>query len=131
MGDVVNVPTTKTFYGGLSQVHVLRHNLARKMNGLSLNATYDGHAEAPLYLSQDKVTWVSHLYKGVEQSFDTSSLTAGLRYKLHAKFGKANVAEILNFKNWGPPYYKFKKTVEAGASTPVASGNLHPTQKTA
>lgn len=27
LGDVTNVPTTKTFYGGFSQVHVLRNNL--------------------------------------------------------------------------------------------------------
>lgn len=35
LGDVTNVPTTKTFWGGFRQVAVLRHNLARKSQGLS------------------------------------------------------------------------------------------------
>ena len=50
---------------------------------------------------------------------------------MHAKFGKSSVAEILKFKNWGPPYYKMKKTFEGGAATPAATGNIHPEQKTA
>jgi hypothetical protein len=131
LGDVTNVPTTKTFFGGLSQVHVLRNNLEKKLKGLELNATYNGHAEAALYLGQDKLTWVSHLYDGVEESFDTSSLTASLRFKLHAKFGKSSVAEIIKFKNWGPPYYKFKKTFEGGAAAAPTTGSINVQQKTA
>lgn len=130
LGDVTNVPTTKTFYGGLSQVHVLRNNLERKLNGLDMNATYNGHAEAPLYLGQDQVAWVSHSYNGVEESFDTSSTTAALKYKIHTKLGKSSIADILKFKSWGPPYYKWKKTFEAGTAT-HAQVNIHPERKTA
>lgn len=131
LGDVTNVPTTKTFYSGVAQMHVLRNNIERKLNGLSLNAQYDGYTEAPLYLDQNKISWVSHLYNGVEQSFDTSSFTTGLRYTLHTKLGKHEVPNILKFKNWGPPYYKLKKTFEAAASIPTVTGDLHPNQKTA
>lgn len=42
IGDVNNVATTKTFYGGLSQLAVVRNNIERRLNGLSLNAKYDG-----------------------------------------------------------------------------------------
>lgn len=131
LGDVTNVPTTKTFYSGVSQLHVLRNNIERKLNGLSLNAQYDGYTEAPLWVDQEKIAWVSHLYNGVEQSFDTSSFTTSLRYKVHAQFGKHEVPNILKFKNWGPPYYKFKKTFEGGASTPASTDSLHPAQKNA
>lgn len=96
-----------------------------------MNATYNGHAEAALYLGQDKLTWVSHLYGGVEESFDTSSLTASLRFKLHNKLGKSSVAEIIKFKNWGPPYYKFKKTFEGGAAAVPTTGSINVQQKTA
>lgn len=34
LGDVVNVPTTKTFHAGFNQLHVVRHNIARRINGL-------------------------------------------------------------------------------------------------
>lgn len=132
LGDCHNAPTTKTFYGGFSQVHVLRHNLERRLNGLSMNASYDGFSEAPLFLGQSKLTWVSHLYNGVESSFDTNSFTTGLRYKKYTMLDKKDVANLSQFKNWGPPYYKIKKTV-ADAGTPAAkdSTSLHPEKKTA
>lgn len=120
LGDVTNVPTTKTFYGGLSQVAVLRNNLEKRLNGHEMNAKYDGHAEAPLFLSQSQVSWVSHLYDGVEQAFDTSAMTS-LTYKVHTKLGKGSIKNILKFGNWGPPYYKMKKTFDGPAPQGSAS----------
>lgn len=38
LGDVTNVPTTKTFYGGVEQMNVVRNNVERRLKGLSLNA---------------------------------------------------------------------------------------------
>ena len=32
-GDVANLPTTKTFYAGFNQLHVIRHNLEQVING--------------------------------------------------------------------------------------------------
>jgi len=132
LGDVHNAPTTKTFYGGFAQLHILRHNIERRLNGLSMNASYDGFAEAPLELGQEKLTWVSHLYNGVESSFDTSSMTAGLKHKKYTVLDKKDLANLLQFKNWGPPYYKTKKTVaDVGTATAKSTSNLHPDQKTA
>lgn len=42
LGDVNDLPTTKTFFGGWRQVNVVRNNLLRSLNGQSLNALYDG-----------------------------------------------------------------------------------------
>ena len=64
LGDVLNVPTTKTFFGGLSQVAVVRHNVERKLNGLSLNAKYDGYAKAALYTGPGAIANVEHKYGG-------------------------------------------------------------------
>lgn len=121
LGDVTNVPTTKTFYSGVAQVHVLRNNIERKLNGLSLNAEYDGHTEAPLFVDQDKIAWVSHLYDGVEQSFDTSSFSTSLRYKIHQK---SLVPNILKKKSWGPPYYYLKKTFEGAKSAQIGRAHV-------
>ncbi len=71
------------------------------------------------------------MYNGQELSFDTSSFSTSLRYKIHAQFGKHEVPNILKFKNWGPPYYKTKKTFQSAPSAPTTSGSLHPEQKTA
>ena len=77
-----------------------------------MNARYDGFSESALFLSQDKLAWVSHLYNGVEKSFDTGAM-ASINYKVHSKLGKGSAKNILKFSNWGPPYYKIKKTVES------------------
>ena len=132
LGDIANVPTTKTFYGGLEQVHVLRHNMERRLNGLNMNAKYNGHAEAPLFLSNGNVSWVTHQYDGKEVSFDTSSLMTSLRYKKYVKFDKKDLTNLYKFKNWGPPYYKTKKTfADGGSSGSNSAVNLHPEKKTA
>jgi len=55
LGDVTNVQTTKSFYGGLAQVAVARHNVERKLNGLSLNAKYDGYSKFNLYSSPSSI----------------------------------------------------------------------------
>ena len=117
LGDCHNAPTTKTFYGGLAQLHVLRHNVERRLNGLSANVNYDGFAEAPLYLGPSNISWVSHLYNNVEANFDTSSFTTGLKFKKYTKLDKKDLANLYQFKNWGPPYYKVKKSFgDTGAS---------------
>ncbi len=119
VGDVLNVPTTKTFYAGVSQVAVVRNNIERKINGLSLNAKYDGFSEAPLFLSNNKVTWASHLYNGVTSSLDTSSFMGSVRNFTYTKFGKSDISNILKKSTWGPPYYKTKKTFTDAGSPAV------------
>ena len=129
LGDAINAPTTKTFYGGLNQVAVVRHNVERNLNGLSLNAKYDGYSKANLFISPGNIANVEHKYGGEEVSFSTDGLASSIRCTLN---GKKSVENILKFKNWGPPYYKWKKTFEGGesASSKVAS-NLQPEKKTA
>lgn len=123
------MPTTKTFYGGLSQVAVVRHNVERKLNGLSLNAKYDGYAKAGVYTGPGTIANVEHKYGGEEISFSTDGFSSKVRAALH---GKHAVENILKFKNWGPPYYKLKKTFDGGDLTVknVAS-KLTPEKKTA
>eukprot|EP00178_Gracilaria_changii_P009068 TRINITY_DN2687_c0_g1_i1.p1 TRINITY_DN2687_c0_g1~~TRINITY_DN2687_c0_g1_i1.p1 ORF type:complete len:171 (-),score=19.26 TRINITY_DN2687_c0_g1_i1:11-523(-) len=114
IGDVNNVPTTKTFYGGLSQVAVVRHNVERKLNGLSLNAKYDGYAKANLYTGPSTIANVEHKYDGEEVSFSTDAFSSKIRATLHSKHATEN---IYKFKNWGPPYFKLKKSFEGGDAT--------------
>ncbi len=130
LGDVTNVPTTKTFYGGVEQLHVVRNNVERRLKGLSLNAEYDGYAEAPLYTDQNNIAWVQHLYNGVEKSFDTASFNTGLKFSIHTKFGKHDAPNILKFKNKGPPFYYWQKTFKGEGAASASSGALHPEQKT-
>lgn len=95
-----------------------------------MNARYDGFTQAPLFLSQGKLSWVSHLYDGVESSFETASVMNTLAYTMHTKLGSGNVKNILKFGNWGPPYYKAKKTFDGPA--PVQSTeNIQVQKKTA
>jgi hypothetical protein len=127
----VNVPTTKTFYGGLSQVAVVRHNVERRLNGLSLNAKYDGLAKANLFTGPSSLASVEHK-AGEEVSFATDGLGTSLRYKLYSATGKHAAENVFKFKNWGPPYYKWKKSFEGGESVVAkAAEALAPEKKTA
>jgi len=121
IGDVNNVPTTKSFYGGLAQVGVVRHNVERRLNGLSLNAKYDGYTKLSLYTSPSTLANIEHKYDGQEVSFSTDGIGSSLRFSLYSLTGKHNHENILKFKNWGPPYYKFKKTFEGGDSVAATS----------
>lgn len=131
VGDVLNVPTTKSFYGGLAQVAVVRHNVERRLNGLSLNAKYDGYSKVDLNTSNSSIAKVEHKYGGQEISFSTDGLSSSLRFSLYGMTGKHNAENIYKFKNWGPPYYKFKKTFDGAASTPAPASELTPEKKTA
>lgn len=130
-GDIANLPTSKTFHAGFNQLHVVRHNVERQLNGFSANAKYDGYSEALLHLGLGSTTTVAHTYDGKSAASLDSGFMAGLRYTLADK-GKKGIINLLKFKSWGPPYYKFKKTFESGKdATSAAPENLQPSQKSA
>lgn len=125
LGDVINAPTTKTFWGGFNQLHVVRHNVERNLNGLSPNAKYDGISEAEMHVGMDKMVKLSHFYGGKpNDSLDTGFLSS-LRYKW-SKMHMKDVGKLLAFKSWGPPYHKFKKTFSGAGDAPKSAVELHP-----
>lgn len=88
LGDCANLPTTKTFWGGFHQVHVVRNNVQRSLQGQSLNALYDGFTYQPLYTAQKTMTWVAHYYDQKPAWYHLqakSGLLAAIRYKLYAR----------------------------------------------
>lgn len=80
-GDVVNVPTTKTFHAGFNQLSVVRHNVERKLNGLEANAKYDGYSEANLHVGYDEIASYAHLYEGEPKGTLSTGFLAGLKNK--------------------------------------------------
>jgi hypothetical protein len=92
----------------------------RKLNGLSLNAKYDGYTKVKLSTSVSANANVEHKYGGQEVNFSTDAFASGLRYKLYTMFGKHSHEEIVKFKSWGPPNYKFKKSFDAPNETPAS-----------
>lgn len=125
LGDVNNVPTTKTFWAGFNQLHVVRHNVERQLNGLSANAKYDGLSEAQMHVDMEKIVTFSHFYGGKPNDTLDDSFMASLRYKWAAKH-KKDVVNLLKFKSWGPPYHKFKKTFAGAGDAPKTAVELHP-----
>lgn len=107
-GDVANVPTTKTFFAGFNQLHVVRHNVARRINGLEPNARYDGYSEALLNVGYKGMTKIAHKYDGENAgNFDTGFM-ANLKARWFTS-RKESLVKILEGKNFGPPYYKYLK----------------------
>jgi sulfide:quinone oxidoreductase len=114
LGDCINVPTTKTFWGGYHQVHVVRNNVQRSLQGQSLNGIYDGFTKSALLIGQNKITYVVHLYDQKPGPLNLLDKNGGIISRLRYYYwGRSQKKEFLNyylFKTWGPPYHKFKKT---------------------
>ena len=116
LGDVCNLPTTKTFFGGFHQLHVVRNNLVRSFNGQELDAKYDGYTKVPLILGQNKLTYVEHYYDERPARFHLLDKSGGpisrVRYYYWGKLQKKKFLGLYLFKSWGPPGHKFKKQFE-------------------
>lgn len=114
IGDVNNLPTTKTFYGGFHQVHVVRNNIQRNIKGQSLNAEYSGYTKASIVLSQNEITYAVHYYdqKPHFQNLlaKNGGIIASMRYYFWAKNQKKRFAGWYMKKSWGPPTFKLKRT---------------------
>lgn len=109
LGDVNNLPTTKSWWGGVYQLHVAANNVYRNLKGLPLNATYDGHAKCPIYLDSNKLTYSAHNYAGpISGSLGMASGPAAIaRYFFWQKaLSSKNVPAIYTSKSNGPPKYK-------------------------
>lgn len=87
VGDVINAPTTKTLYGGLSQVAVVRHNLERRLSGQEPNAKYDGYSKANLNLTTSAQALVEHAYDGKEITLNYDGFMSSLRSTIYHKTG--------------------------------------------
>jgi hypothetical protein len=97
---------------------------------LSANAKYDGESEAEMFVGADKVVKFSHSYGGKGNDTLDTGFISSLRCKW-SSFNKKSVESVLKFKNWGPPYYKFKKTFDGAGEAPKTPVDLHPEKKTA
>jgi NADH dehydrogenase FAD-containing subunit len=109
LGDVNNLPTTKSWWGGVGQLHVAAHNVYRNLKGLPLNAKYDGYSKCPIYLDSNKLTYAVHNYAGPVSG--NLSMAGGFpaiaRYFFWQKALSAkNVPAIFTSKSNGPPKYK-------------------------
>lgn len=111
LGDIISAPTTKSFWAGFYQIHVVRNNVIRSLQGQSLNALYDGFTKVSLILGQNKLTYVTHHYDQKPGTFNLLDKNGGIisraRYLYWARSQKK---EFLNYylrKTWGPPYHKW------------------------
>ncbi|CAK65264.1 unnamed protein product (macronuclear) [Paramecium tetraurelia] len=114
LGDVNDVPTTNCFWAGFHQLHVVRNNIERNIAGKSLNAEYDGYSKVPILLGQNTLTFLCHKYNNENAwhnlYFSNGGFLAALRYYNWCKNFKKAFIDIYLEKNWGPPYYKIKKS---------------------
>lgn len=110
MGDVCNLPTTKTFWAGFYQINVVRNNLTRLLQGQTLNARYDGFTKVPLFTSQSTLCYLAHYYNGVgswQNLWQPYGIIGGARYKYWTSQQKKKFLDYYLHKTWGPPYHKF------------------------
>jgi sulfide:quinone oxidoreductase len=140
LGDCANTPTTKSFWGGFHQVHVVRNNVARALQGQPLNALYDGYSKNALLIGQDRLTYVVQLYDQKPGPMNLLDKSGGIISKFrYLYWAKSQKKEFLNYylrKTWGPPTHKFMKkfkelTPEKEAEVNPPNARLTPVKKEA
>ena len=116
LGDVNNIPTTKGFFGGFYQLHVLRNNISRLLDGKDMNARYTGYTKVPLFLGQNQMTYVETYYDQKPGRHHLSGASRGIisniRYYYYGKLQKKKFLGLYLFKSYGPPGGKFKQQFE-------------------
>lgn len=124
LGEVNDIPTTKGFWNSFYQLHVVRHNLHRSLNGQSLSAKFDGRTKVPLQLGQNTLTFVEHYYDqkpaGSNLLDKSGGIIAKLRYSNWAR-NKKSFMDLYLGKNYGPPYYRLKPSFK-DAPEPAKEG---------
>jgi len=123
LGEVNDIPTTKGFWNGFYQLHVVRHNLNRSLNGQSLSAKFDGRTKVPLQLGQNTLTFVEHYYDQKPGSMNLLAKNGGMIAKLRYSNWARNKKSFMDYylgKNYGPPFYRIKKTFKDVAIGPEA-----------
>jgi len=77
-----------------------------------------------------KIAKLSHFYNGAPNDSLDDGFLSGLKYTWASK-NKKSIINLLKFKNWGAPYYKFKKTFPDTPSQTQPATGLHPDKKSA
>ena len=119
LGDCCDLPVTKGFITNQNQVHVVRHNVIQYLAGLPLTGKYDGHSKALLNLAPKKATWVIHNYNGpvIGNLFGGDNFfTSSFWYFKWIKKDKSSFSKYFMGKNWGPPYFKIKKSFPSSSA---------------
>lgn len=81
-----------------------------------------------MHTGYSKATNSAHIYDGRLVGSLSDGFLASLKHTLAVKQKKA-LENILKFKNWGPPYYKFKKTFNGSNAPAKTLGDLTPEKK--
>lgn len=131
LGDVCNLPTTKTFWAGYNQVHVVRENLDSSLHGRPMVHEYDGFSKVPLFLGQNSLTYLSQYYDK-PTAFNLLDKSRGplsrWRYYVWGKGQKRRFLGYYLFKTWGPPFYKLTKLMKLLKRFPKRLAEPVPTE---
>ncbi|KAL4506078.1 hypothetical protein ABPG72_013839 [Tetrahymena utriculariae] len=117
-GDIVDVPTTRSFFGTQEQLNVVRHNVIRSLHGQSLTAQYFGQSKTPLYIGKNKLTFVSQNY---DKASKFSMLDKEgrhicyLRNFIYSHFYQYINTAYYKFAIWGKPYFLWPKTYHSSS----------------
>ena len=114
-GDCLDIDTTKNESAIMSQLPVVANNVVNYLKGKELNGIYDGYSRQIIYLAPKRNISFSHKYKYIPTSFNCCIPIHGifpfiynLLYSFYARFVGNEMFK--NEKNYGPPFFKIKKT---------------------
>ena len=107
LGDAVDLPMQRSFFAGIHQGHVIRHNALEIIEGRRPTANYDLHTRLPIFTGRESASFYESKL-GSEPKF-TNPMFEGFAYsKLTGGYAKKQI-KTWKGKNAGPGYYRYPK----------------------
>jgi NADH dehydrogenase FAD-containing subunit len=134
LGDLVNIPITKSFWSAFHQMHVVRQNIVRAFKGQPPNAAYTSYTKAPFFIGSEKLIYFEKDKNGPGQlnMVGTGSSFLASRLFKHLKGFTGKVSNMHMGKHFGPPYGKFMPFSKYYKGKPVSrSDEVRYTPETA
>lgn len=124
IGDINNLPVTKSYWAAFHQLHCVRYNLVKAFKGVPLHAPYDGYTASPFLTSANTATWFERDYNGPKRGHlrgSTNSFVAGRVFASWTGIvGKQQKVQL--GKNDGPHHGFFRPYGKYYKGEPIPTG---------
>lgn len=131
LGDITNIPITKSYWATWMQIHGLRNNLVRVFKGLPINAPYTGYSAVPFITGTDSLVYFEKDFKGSKfwNLFGSNNSFVGRRLYSGLAGKSKSLLKVHLGKEPGPPYGKFNPFGKRFKGAPIETSSETVTYK--
>ena len=108
LGDCNDAPVQPSFFAGIYQSHVVRHNILNRLKGVEENAEYKGNSKVNLFRGVNRFSWYSEVYGKPGTIYFKALFTQYIGFYLFFdRWVKSQLIKIYKEGAAGPPKFRF------------------------